>query len=384
MDSTKALLQFISESPTAFHAVESTVKELKANGFDELNEVHPQKLLPGKGYYVTRNQSAIVAFRMPHEQPRRFLITASHTDSPCLKLKANHLAPGSNGYLRLNTEVYGGTILSSWCDRPLSLAGRVILHQNGNFTAKNVKIDRDLLVIPNVCIHMNRNINSGYVYNAAVDMMPLFAQNEASVSALVAKELNCDEKEIVGMDLFVYSRTEGTVWGASEEFFSAPRIDNLMCVFGTLKGFLKAPTQKDSVCVFYAADNEETGSATKQGAASTMLLDVLERVAQDSGTDRSCLLASSMMLSADNAHAIHPNHPELSDAKNAPRMNEGVVIKTNAAQKYATDAISAALFESICKKASERGSMSCSRANKKRKKVRRSNKYSVTVFWEQP
>ncbi len=355
MDSIKALLQFISNSPTAFHAVESVAKQLEENGFLCLKESEPWELIPEKGYYLTRNQSSIIAFRMPADSPKCFMITASHTDSPNFKLKANHLMDEKNGYLRLNTEVYGGTILSSWCDRPLSLAGRVILDQNGAFTAKNVNIDRDLLVIPNVCIHQNRNVNSGYAYNPAVDMVPLFAQkgeDEVSVKAIVAKELNCDPADIAEMELFVYSRTPSTVWGASKEFFSAPRIDNLMCAYATLKGFLQAPTQSDSVTVYYAADNEETGSSTKQGAASAMLSDTLERIARATNTEKVQLLASSMMLSADNAHAIHPNHPELSDAQNAPRMNAGIVIKNNASQKYATDAISSALFAKICQKAS--------------------------------
>ncbi|MBQ9805911.1 MAG: M18 family aminopeptidase [Clostridia bacterium] len=355
MDSIKALLQFISNSPTAFHAVESVTKQLDENGFLCLKESESWDLTPGKGYYVTRNQSSIIAFRMPTDSPKRFMITASHTDSPNFKLKANHVMDEKNGYIRLNTEVYGGTILSSWCDRPLSLAGRVILAQNGAFTAKNVNIDRDLLVIPNVCIHQNRNINAGYTYNSAVDMIPLLAQKgdrETSVKNLVAKELGCDPADIAEMELFVYSRTPSTVWGASKEFFSAPRIDNLMCAYATLRGFLQAPAQADSITVYYAADNEETGSSTKQGAASVMLSDTLERIAKATNSDKMQLLASSMMLSADNAHAIHPNHPELSDAQNAPRMNAGVVIKNNAAQKYATDAISSALFAKICQKSS--------------------------------
>ena len=328
---------------------------LDEKGFVCLQESEPWKLMPGCGYYVTRNQSSIIAFRMPSDSPKRFMITASHTDSPNFKLKPNHITVQGDSYIKLNTEVYGGTILSSWCDRPLSLAGRVILSRDGIFSAKTVNLDRDLLMIPNVCIHMNRNINSGYSYNPAVDMLPLFAQkglSENTVKNLLAQELGCDGKDITQTDLFVYSRTAGTVWGANNEFFSAPRIDNLMCVYSTLQGFLKTPVQHDSVCVYYAADNEETGSATKQGAASVMLSDTLERVAKATCTDKGQLLASSMMLSADNAHAIHPNHPELSDTQNAPRMNAGVVIKSNAAQKYATDAISAALFAKICEKAS--------------------------------
>ena len=353
LKSTRDLLQFIKDSPTAFHAVESVAKRLESDGFVHLQDSDEWFLEKGKGYYVTRNQSSIIAFRIPKEQPNNFLITASHTDSPMFKLKHNCETNASNQYIRLNTEVYGGTILSTWLDRPLSLAGRVILAQNGNFSAKNVKIDRDLLVIPNVAIHFNRSVNSGYAYNPAVDMLPLFSEkreNGKMLKTLLAEELACKEDDIVGMDLYVVNRAEGSIWGANEEFFSAPRIDNLMCAFGTLEGFRSvAPTR--SVNIYYAADNEETGSATKQGAGSVFLSDVLNRICEALKTDKRRMLASSMMVSADNGHAKHPNHPEMSDADNAPRLGGGVVIKSNAAQKYTTDGISAALFAEICRRA---------------------------------
>ena len=354
LESTKDLLQFISDSPTAFHAVDSSVNRLQEKGFTCLNESDPWHLIPGGKYYVTRNQSSVIAFTIPTDAPKRFMITTSHTDSPTFKLKSNALSTSADAYVKLNTELYGGAILSSWFDRPLSLAGRVILAKGGNFSAKNVKIDRDLLLIPNVCIHMNRTVNSGYNYNLAVDTAPLFAQkgeNAPSVIEIVAEELHCDPSEIVGSDLYLYNRTPSSVWGASEEYFSAPRIDNLMCAYATLQGFLQTEAQQDSVTVYYAADNEETGSSTKQGAASVMLSDTLDRIAQELKTDKRVMLATSMMLSADNGHAIHPNHPELSDTKNSPRMNGGVVIKFNAAQKYTTDAVSASIFSEICKKA---------------------------------
>ncbi|MBQ8433031.1 MAG: M18 family aminopeptidase [Clostridia bacterium] len=350
---TKQLLSFIEQSPTAFHAVESATKILKEQGFIPLPEGESWSLEAGKGYYVTRNQSSIIAFRVPTEKPTAFMISASHTDSPTFKLKNEYESPAFGKYVRLNVEPYGGTIFASWMDRPLSLAGRVILNQKGNFLAKTVKIDRDLLLIPSVAIHMNRNVNSGASYNAAVDMLPLFTQTDdstATLKGLLAKELECAEDEICGMDLYLYNRTPGSLWGAKEEFFSVPRIDNLMCMFGTLQGFLQAtPTTAIPVC--FAADNEETGSATKQGAGSVFLSDVLSRICEALGVDKRCLLASSMMVSADNGHAKHPNHPEFSDAQNAPHLNGGVVIKTNAAQRYTTDGISAALFAEICRRA---------------------------------
>ena len=347
MNKTESLLQFIKESPTAFGAVDSVVRVLREYGFSPLLETEDWSLAQGKGYYVTRNGSSVIAFYVPERQPRNFMITATHTDSPMFKLKPKHKTLSADGFARLNTEVYGGTILSSWLDRPLSLAGRVVINRDGRFEARSVAIDRDLLVIPNVAIHFNRDINAGYRYNPAVDMLPLLSEcGGADVDDLLARELGCLKEEIVGSDLYVYNRMEGVVLGAEREFFSAPRIDNLMCVFGTLDGFVNA-RNAHSVNVLFAADNEETGSATKQGADSAFLSDTLNRVCKALGTDRCRMLASSMMVSADNAHARHPNHPELSDAQNAPRMNGGVVIKFNAAQKYTTEGLSSAILERI-------------------------------------
>ena len=349
----KNLLSFLEASPTAFHAVENTAELLKKHGFLPLLESESWNLETGKGYFVTRNQSSIIAFRVPQEKASSFMITASHTDSPTFKLKNEYESPAFDQYLRLIAEPYGGSLFSTWADRPLSIAGRVILEKDGKFLAKTVKIDRDLVLIPNLAIHMNREANAGFKWNAAVDMLPLFSQKgrgDASLQSLLAQELSCDECEIKGFDLFLYNRQKGSVWGANEEFFSSPRIDNLMCLWGTLQGLL-ASEPLHSVNLFFAADNEETGSATKQGAGSAFLSDTLSRICEALNADKRQLLASSMMISADNGHAKHPNHPEMSDAKNAPHLNGGVVIKSNAAQKYATDGISCALFAEICKRA---------------------------------
>lgn len=350
---TKQLLEFIKTSPTAFQAVQSTVELLQKNGFEELQEGKIWNLAAGKSYFVTRNQSSIIAFRLPTQKPTGFMITASHTDSPTLKLKPASESPAFDQYIRLNVEPYGGTILSTWLDRPLSLAGRVILGKDGKVTAKNIKIDRDLLLIPNVAIHQNRSVNTGYSYNPAVDLLPLFSQKLeecGNLKAILATELGCSEDEILSADLYLYNRTNACIWGANNEFFSSPRIDNLMCLYGTLSAFI-ASQNENTIPVFYAADNEETGSATKQGAGSVFLSDVISEICEALKVEKRVLLASSMMVSADNGHAKHPNHPELSDAQNAPYLNRGVVIKSNAAQKYTTDAVSAALFEEICKRA---------------------------------
>ncbi len=351
MQSTSELLQFIAESPTAFHATEAMERRLADAGFICLDEGKNWDLKAGAGYYVTRNRSSLLAFRIPHKNVSGMMIAATHTDSPMFKLKPEYESEAFSTYIRLNTEVYGGTILSSWFDRPLTLAGRVILNRGGCFEAKTVAFDRDLVLIPNVAIHFNRTVNTGYAYNPAVDTLPLFSEKGgADLKNLVAEALSCEPTEIASMELYVVSHTQGTVWGADRAFFSAPRIDNLMCTYGALCGFIQAAPEQ-ALTVLYAADNEETGSSTKQGAASVFLSDVLERICESIGVDKRRLLASSMMVSADNAHAKHPNHPELSDAKNAPRMNGGVVIKSNAAQKYTTDGVSAALFAELCKRA---------------------------------
>ena len=346
--SINALINFIEKSPTAFHAVASCAEILDSQGYSRLFEGNEWNLEAGKGYYITRNRSSVIAFRIPKGTPRNFLVAASHTDSPMFKVKAEASAPAFDQYARLNVEPYGGTIFSTWLDRPLSLAGRVIVSDGEKIEAKLINFERDLLVIPNVAIHLKRDINSGCAYNPAIDLMPLLSQDaKADFVEFLANEAGCKKEDVLGYDLYVYNRTPATRIGMNNEFFSAPRIDNLMCAYGTLQGFINGQNE-NSVSVFYSADNEETGSATKQGAGSVFLSDVIDRICESFGIDRKRALASSMLVSADNGHAKHPNHPELSDAKNAPHLNGGVVIKNNAAQKYTTDGISASVFGKIC------------------------------------
>ncbi|HXK77283.1 MAG TPA: M18 family aminopeptidase [Oscillospiraceae bacterium] len=348
---TRELIDFIRKSPTAFQAAETISAMLEEAGFVRLSEGGEWRLKPGGCYYLTRNLSSVAAFRIP-ETADSFMIAASHTDSPTFKLKNSYEDEACGKYLRLNTERYGSSLFSTWFDRPLSLAGRVILKDGDRFTAKSVSVDRDLLLIPSVAIHFNRQTNDGMKIDPSVDTVPLFStpERKGALRRIVAEAAGAPEEQLAGMDLFLYNRTPGCIWGADNEFFSAPRIDNLMCAFGTLKGFLSAEKGR-AVQVYAAFDNEETGSDTKQGAGSMLLRDTLARIAESLGKDLRRMLASSFMLSADNGHARHPNHPELSDAENAPYMNEGVVIKTNAAQKYTTDGLSAALFTEICRRA---------------------------------
>lgn len=351
---TKALLEFLQKSPTAYHAVENTAKILADAGFSRLFEGEDWKLEAGKGYFLTKNQSTILAFRVPKKTPRQMLICASHTDSPTFKLKENFETVAFDTYRKLDTEPYGGGIFASWLDRPLSVAGRLVILKDGVLEAKIVSLDRDLALIPSVAIHQNREVNKGVALNPAIDLQPVIGDGKGGKEVLLellSQAAGCKPDAIRGADLFLYNRAPGSIWGGDEEFFSSPRIDNLMCAYGTLQGFLKAKAPLDSLGVYASFDNEEVGSNTKQGAGSVFFRNALERVAKALGVDFYKLMANGFLMSADNAHAIHPNHPELYDSLNVPKLGGGLVIKTNASQRYATDGLSAALMEEICKHA---------------------------------
>ncbi|MCI8271526.1 MAG: M18 family aminopeptidase [Erysipelotrichaceae bacterium] len=352
----KDLLSFITKNPTQFHVIDNTKKELLENGFTELLEGQPWKLEQGKSYFVTRNYSAIIAFKMGTDLHNySFNITAAHSDSPAFKIKEHAELSVKGKYMQLNTEGYGGMLDAPWFDRPLSVAGRVLVKNGDSYETRLLNVDRDLLVIPNVAIHMNRTVNDGYTYNAQVDMLPLFAGADAQKGAfkeLIASELGVKKEDIYGTDLFLYSRVQPSIWGLNNEFISCGKLDDQQCVYASLKAFLKGYNER-SVNVFCVFDNEEVGSGTKQGASSTFLYDVLQRINTGLGKEEEeyyRAVASSFMLSADNAHAVHPNHPEKTDAENCVYMNEGIVIKFSANQKYTTDAISEAVFKGICEK----------------------------------
>ena len=351
----KGLFDFLKNSPTAFHAVDSLCGLLKEQGFTLLQECKPWEIIPGGKYYVTRNRSSVIAFTLPEGKPDSFHIIASHSDSPTFKIKENAELTVRDKYVQLNTERYGGMIFSTWFDRPLSVAGRVLYKGENGIHTRLVKIDRDLVMIPNVAIHMNREVNNGFKYNAQVDLMPLYGDITAkgSFRKLIADACGVEEEAIVGNDLYLYNRMPGTVWGANNEFISAPQLDDLECAYASVCALKDLPDQGhvNVCCVF---DNEEVGSGTKQGADSTFLSDVLERIASCLGMTSEAYrmaLSASFMLSADNAHATHPNHPEYADQLNQVEMNKGIVIKFNANQKYTTDGVSAAVFHQICKDA---------------------------------
>ena len=356
-ETSREVLNFIEHSPSCFHAVEQLSQMLDQAGYQRLKECDGWTLEQGGKYYVTRNGSSIIAFHVGQQLDNyHFQITASHSDSPSYKVKEKAELKGKGGYLQLNTEGYGGMICSSWLDRPLSLAGRVLVRQGNVVETRLLNIDRDLLLIPNVAIHMNRDVNSGMKYNQQVDMLPLFSAGECGENSyyeLIAQELGVKPEDVVGCDLYLYPRVAPSLWGAKEEFISSPRLDDLQCAYTSMKALVDShnPHGVNVCCCF---DNEEVGSGTKQGALSTFLRDVLQRVHAALGhapEDYFRAVAKSYMVSCDNAHAVHPNHPEKTDGENCVYMNQGIVVKFSANQKYTTDGISAAIFMQLCKDA---------------------------------
>ena len=390
---SEELLEFAGKSPSAFHAVANIAGYLEARGFRYLPETEKWDIAEGCGYYTTRNGSSIIAFRIGQNarsawsawsagsawsgsEGGGFRICASHSDSPTYKIKNVPELEGPGEYLRLNVEAYGGMIDSTWLDRPLSVAGRVLVREKSGsavtdggggqcgcgsvagsvIRSRLLDIDRDILLIPNVAIHMNREINSGYKFNRQVDLCPLFsagALKKGAFDRMIADELGVEPEDILGKDLFLVNRQKPVLWGVENEFISAPGLDDLQCAFASLKAFAGSSCD-GAVNVYCCFDNEEVGSNTKQGAMSTFLHDTLQRINSGLGgseDDYRMAVARSFMVSCDNAHAVHPNHPEKTDAENRVFLNKGVVIKESANQKYTTDAFSRAVFSEICREA---------------------------------
>ena len=354
-ETAEQLLAFIEKSPSCFHAIKNMKDILLAEGFAQLREEDKWEIVNGGKYFVTRNDSSIVAFTIPETGALGYRIMASHSDSPTFKIKENPEMEVDKKYVKLNVERYGGMLCAPWFDRPLSVAGRVIVKEGDAFVTKFVDVDRDLLMIPNLAIHMNREVNDGYKYNAQVDMLPLYGDISSKDTFMksIAEAAGVKEEDILGHDIFLYNRVKGSIWGANEEFVSSSRLDDLQCAFSSLQGFLKGE-KKEYAAVHCVLDNEDVGSGTKQGAASTFLYDTLVRINECLGLSYEeylRALAKSFMLSADNAHAVHPNHKEVADPVNRPYMNEGIVIKHSANQKYCTDGVSAAVFKDLCREA---------------------------------
>ena len=347
MSEIKAFQDFLDTSVSAYHATANLVDMLAAEGYERVYEHESWNLQRGGKYYLVRGGTTLIAFRVPEGSPKGFMMSACHTDRPTFKLKENCELRGI--YTSLATEGYGGMIISSWMDRPLSIAGRVMVETENGVEGKLINIDQDLMMIPNVAIHMNRSVNDGYKWNLAADAIPLLGGSDDADKFWPLVE-SCAGGKILGHDLYLYVRQKSSVWGIDGEFISGPALDDLACAWGTTQGFLQAQ-DTDSVPVLCAFDDEEVGSNSPQGAASTILEFTLERICDALGADIHTMLAQSFLISADNAHALHPNHPELADKANAPIMGRGVVLKFNAAQRYTTDGVSAAVFRRICGKA---------------------------------
>lgn len=351
----QSLFRFIEESPTAFHAVANLEKILEEAGFRKLKESKPWEIELGGKYYVNRNGSSLIAFSLPEKVPMGLRMVAAHSDSPCFKIKESPEITVDDFYVKLNTEKYGGMILSTWLDRPLSVAGRLIVKGREGMESKLVNLDKDAAMIPNVAIHMNKDMNKGVEYNPQTDMEAIIgeAKTKGCLMAALAENVGVEESDIMGADLFLYNRDKCRLIGLDDAFIAGPRLDDLECAYAGIAALVSAkPQAYADLCVIF--DNEEVGSGTKQGADSTFLKDVLERICNRLGIEEEayrCMLAKSFLISADNAHAIHPNHPEKADVANRPHMNGGIVIKYHGSQRYATDAYSAAVMKDICNRA---------------------------------
>ena len=352
MEILKDLMNFLDSSVTMFHAINECEKVLQNCGYIYLPENEKWNIRAGK-YYTKRNSSSLIAFDIANGD-YHFQISAAHSDSPTFKLKDRPIIE-SNGYLKLNVEAYGGMIDATWLDKPLTLAGRVMVDTGCGIETRLVYIDKDLLIIPNVPIHFNREINKGFAFNNQVDMLPVFSAgnlSEADFDKMLAKELGVKPEAILAKDLYLVNRQKAAVIGYDNELISSGRLDDLECVYTSLLGFIEA-MNNDHINVFAVFDNEEVGSVTKQGAMSTFLVSTLNRINKALGKsdeDYYRAIAKSMLISCDNAHAIHPNHPELFDVKNRPVLNKGIAIKESANQKYTTDAFSRAVLKKILDK----------------------------------
>lgn len=354
IDLNHDLLHFIGQSPSIFHAVHHIKTALIYAGFTEIREEDPWHIKQGGKYVVTRNGSALMAFTIPEDDGKAFHVTVAHGDSPTFKIKENPELKDKN-YIRLNVEGYGGMMMSSWLDRPLSVAGRLFVKEKDYIIPKLVALDGTFLLIPSVAIHMDRTVNQGKSWSIQTDLLPLYgtAHCETPFMSLLANAAGVDEKQIIAHDLFLYNRTPGILWGAEKEFISSPKLDDLHSAFASFRGFTMGKKEKN-ISLYALFDNEEVGSGTAQGAGSTFLTNTIHRIAFALGKnydETEAMIAKSFMISADNGHAIHPNHSEYADPINAPILNGGIVIKFNAQQRYATNGYTAAIFRNICEKA---------------------------------
>ena len=357
----REVIEFIDESPTTYHVVKSCSDILEENGFERIMPREKWDIKRGGKYFLKKSSSTIIAITVGKnfDVKKGFKIFGAHTDSPCFRIKPNPEMISEN-IVRLNTEVYGGPILNTWFDRPLSIAGRIIVRSEDSFFPKTIKIkiDEPLLTIPNLAIHQNREVNNGVKIDRQNDILPVISlinenfEKKGYLEKIIFERTGIKKEDILDFDLYLYATEKGCLLGANEEFMSCPKIDNLVSVYTGLLGLLEAEESQEQINIFVAFDNEEIGSATKQGADSDYLLNTLERIVLSLGLDRSKflrMLESSFILSADAAHAAHPAHMEKTDPTNRGKINEGVSIKISAQQKYTSDGYSIAVIKNIVK-----------------------------------
>ena len=362
-ESARELVEFLYKSPTAWHTVAELKKELDKNGFVEINEKDIWDIKANGKYYVVKNMSALVAFEIGKDniEEQGFRLIGAHTDAPGFRIKPNPEIIKENKYVSLNTEIYGGPILHTWFDRPLGIAGTVTVKGKNalNPERKLVNINKPLVIIPSLAIHMNRTVNEGFKINAQKDTLPLLTlineklENNGYLVNILAEELNIDKEDILTFDLGLYEYEKGCLVGMNEEMISTPRLDDVWMVFCGLKALLNS-NKNDATKVLVCIDNEEIGNKTQQGANSSFLINVLERITISLGKSREDFfrtLANSIMISADLSHAVHPNSGEKHDPTNRPVLEGGPVLKIAASGSYSTDGFNGAVFESICKEA---------------------------------
>jgi probable M18 family aminopeptidase 2 len=355
----REVIEFIDESPSTYHVVKNCSDILDENGFERIMPREKWKIKKGGKYFLKKSSSTIIAFTVGEDFDVKngFKIFGAHTDSPCFRIKPNPEIVTEN-VVRLNTEVYGGPILSTWFDRPLSIAGRVIVKGEDSFFPRTVKIkiDEPLLTIPNLAIHQNREVNNGVKIDKQNDVLPVISlinknfEREGYLERIILEKTGIKKEDIIDFDLYLYATEKGCLLGANEEFMSSPKIDNLASVYTGLIGLLEAEENQDRINIFVAFDNEEIGSATKQGADSNYLLNTLERISLALGLSRGDflqMLESSYILSADAAHAAHPAHLGKTDPTNRGKINEGISIKISAKQKYTSDGYSIAVIKQL-------------------------------------
>ncbi|WP_202708951.1 M18 family aminopeptidase [Sporosalibacterium faouarense] len=362
LEFAEELIDFIYDSPSSFHAVKNTKSILTNKGFNELKLRGKWKIEKGGKYFVTKNDSALIAFVVGNGEIEEegFKLIAGHTDAPGFSIKPNPEMT-ENGYLKLNTEVYGGPILNTWMDRPLSIAGRVSLKTDNLLYPESrlVNIEKPILIIPNIAIHMNKKLNEGIELNKQKDTIPMLGliseefEKENFLIKLLAEELQVNVEDIIDFDLNLYEYEKGCIIGLNNEFISTGKLDDLAMVHAGITALVDSePVKATNVMICF--DNEEIGSRTKQGAGSPMVRNILERIVNALGKDKEDFyraLYSSFIISADMAHPVHPNAPEKHDPVNRPRINQGPIIKINANQAYTTDSDSNTVYEMVCKKA---------------------------------